>query len=80
MNREFQIRIENVNDDYDVIDVFNYTNLAEANAAYNALLEEDTEGHSYSIELVEVMRQDTICRLSEYHDTASPFAMKGGAS
>lgn len=56
MTREFQIRVSDDNDHE--FDCICYTNLAEANAAYNAMAEEDTEGATYHLELVEVLRQD----------------------
>jgi len=70
MTREFQIRVSDDNDHE--FDCICYTNLAEANAAYNAMAEEDTEGATYHLELVEVLRQDEICRDSEYNDGAFP--------
>lgn len=82
MTREFQIRIENVNDDHDVIDVLCYTSLAEANIAYQAMVTGDTEGAPYHIELLEVLQQNTICNgdKPEEDDFAYLFAMKGGVS
>lgn len=82
MTREFQIRIENVNDDHDVIDVLCYTSLAEANIAYQAMVTGDTEGAPYHIELLEVLQQNTICNGDKpgEDDFAHLFAMKGGVS
>ena len=56
MTREFQIRI--TNDKNEQLDCICYTSLAEANAAYNTLLGQDTKGATYHLELVEVLRQD----------------------
>lgn len=59
MTREFQIRITNNKDEQ--FDCICYTDLAVANAAYNTLLDQDTEGATYHLELVEVLRQDVVC-------------------
>lgn len=59
MTREFQIRVSNAGSNYE--DCICYTNLAEANEAYSSLLDIDTEGNTYELELVEVLRQDTVC-------------------
>lgn len=59
MTREFQIHIENKATGYE--DCICYTNLAEANEGYDTLLTTETEGNTYHLELVEVLRQDTVC-------------------
>lgn len=59
MTREFQIRVSDANDKE--FDCICYTSLAEANIAYNAMLEEDSEGATYHLELVEVLRQEVVC-------------------
>lgn len=59
MKREFQIRVMNAEDME--IDVQCYESLAEANEAYNKGLQEDTEGTEYLWELIEVLRQDSVC-------------------
>lgn len=79
MKREFQIRVENVRDDNDVIDVLCYTSLAEANDAYNRMLRDETEEQEYQLELIEVLRQDTI-RTEVDTNAVNFFACKGGVS
>lgn len=59
MTREFQIRIENKASNYE--DCVCYSTLAEANEGYDTLLTTETEGNTYELELVEVLRQDTVC-------------------
>lgn len=59
MKRDFQIRI--TGDNEEDIDCLCFENLAEANEAYNKGLQDDTEGSEYIWELVEVLRQDSVC-------------------
>lgn len=59
MKREFQIRVMDKNDGE--IDVMCFESLAEANDVYNKGLQEDTEGTEYRWELIEVLRQDSMC-------------------
>lgn len=59
MQRQFHIRVEDRH--HRQVDCLVYDNLADANAAYNAMLWEDTEGERYHLELVEVLRLNVVC-------------------
>lgn len=75
MPREFHIRIEGKQDD--LVDCLVYDNLAEANSVYTVMLLNDTEGETYQLELVEVLRQDTIC-CGEKVDGQRLYRTEGG--
>lgn len=58
MKREFQIRIEDETDN--LVECLCFTSLAEAQEHYNNMLEPEEEMSTYYLELIEVLRQDTV--------------------
>ena len=58
MKREFQIRIEDENNVLEECLVF--TSLAEAQEHYNKMLEPEKDMSTVHLELIEVLRQDTV--------------------
>lgn len=75
MTREFQIRVSN--EDGEEFDCRCFATLAEANDVYTKLSEEDTEGATYHLELVEVLRQDEVCIGEPYGDAGCECGTHG---